>query len=87
LRDVLVSKIIPLLQEYFYDDWQSVCAVLNQSYQSGGGILREVEKSESLFSSEFEELLQFSNRKIFEIREEFLKGETLENAIREIYEI
>lgn len=42
LTEIFKTKIIPLLQEYFYDDWQSICAVLNQSYnnaKSDSGIL------------------------------------------------
>ena len=28
LRDVFLEKLIPLLQEYFYDDWTKICVIL-----------------------------------------------------------
>ncbi len=36
LQEIFEFKIIPLLKEYFHGDWESICAVLNQEYQSIG---------------------------------------------------
>jgi hypothetical protein len=36
VRRVLVERIIPLLQEYFHDDWARLCAVLGCGYETGG---------------------------------------------------
>ena len=33
LRDVFASRIIPLLQEYFFDDYEKIKLILNDSYQ------------------------------------------------------
>ena len=78
---MIISKIIPLLQEYFYDDWESVCAVLNQSFQKGGGILIKVESSKNLFSDEFSELIRFANRSIFKVNKDFK-----EMDLKKVYE-
>ncbi len=34
LEEVMENDILPLLKEYFYDDWKSICAVLNQDYKN-----------------------------------------------------
>lgn len=36
LRQVLVDRVIPLLQEYFYGAWDKICTVLGCPYDSGG---------------------------------------------------
>ena len=78
LRQVIISKIIPLLQEYFYDDWKSVCAVLNQSFKKGGEILVKTESSNNLFKDEFSELLEFSNSAIFSVNQNFSEFDVIQ---------
>ncbi len=36
LQSIFEYKIIPLLKEYFHSDWESICAILNQDYQTIG---------------------------------------------------
>ncbi len=74
LTEIIKTKIIPLLQEYFYDDWQSICAVLNQSYntpKSDSGILLSPNINKNIFNDEFEELIEFRNKKIFKVNNKF----------------
>ncbi len=40
LRQILVERVFPLLQEYFYDAWGSICAVLGCPYDPSGRPLR-----------------------------------------------
>jgi len=83
LREVMIKKVIPLLQEYFYDDWKSICAVLHQSYQNpkNNGLLIKKEINKKLFESEFDELFAYTNKTIFEINKEFS-----EEDIKKVYE-
>ena len=81
--EVMKKSIIPLLQEYFYDDWKSICAVLNQSYNTStdNRLFTVNQKNTKLFKSEFNDLLEYQNKKIFILKETF----TIED-IKSIYE-
>ena len=69
LQDVMEKSILPLLQEYFYDDWKSICAVLNQSYSNPkeNKILISQQENKNLFKSEFNDLTEYQNKKIFKL--------------------
>jgi 5-methylcytosine-specific restriction protein B len=83
MRSVMQKSIIPLLQEYFYDDWKSICAVLNQSYLNPkeNKILKVVQENNKLFKNEFNDLTEYQNKKVFNLRIDFSA-----NDIKEIYE-
>ena len=74
LADLFKNKIIPLLQEYFYDDWQKIKAVLNDDKNRSMPFVNAENQSmkESLFSSEFSERIDDSVE-IFRINEEGFK--------------
>jgi len=80
---VMRRSILPLLQEYFYDDWQSICAILNQSYKNvNENKLFEVnQKDINLFKSEFNELIEYQNKKIFKLKKNITKED-----LKTIYE-
>jgi 5-methylcytosine-specific restriction endonuclease McrBC GTP-binding regulatory subunit McrB len=82
-KKIIKTKIIPLLQEYFYDDWKSICAVLNQPYETPNistGLLESESMDDNLFLPDFNDLIEYSNQTIFKIREDFN-----EEDIKEIY--
>lgn len=62
LHEVFKNKIIPLLQEYFYDDYAKIIAVLNNN-----GMIKEKNKSQfsDLFDGKFSEL--DSEKVVYEI--------------------
>lgn len=62
LHEVFKNKIIPLLQEYFYDDYAKIIAVLNDN-----GMIKEKNKSQfsDLFDGKFSEL--DSEKVVYEI--------------------
>ena len=62
LKEIFVKKIIPLLQEYFYDDYAKIDAVLN-----GNKMIEITEvKVSSLFSKKDKDL-ELDDKKIYKI--------------------
>ncbi len=70
LYDLFKNKIIPLLQEYFYDDWQKINLVFNDN----GFIKSKLVKTKELFSNckDFEDIDE--DKDIFYLDEGALKA-------------
>ena len=89
LRLVFASRVIPLLQEYFYGDWHKICTVLGCPYDEDGKLRRDkghpiVEASK--FSAEdtlgFDDD-EYEDRVDFSIRSDFQnKGMSEEHLAR-----
>ena len=86
LREVFLDSIIPLLQEYFYGDWEKLCLVLGCPYnpESGGALTNNkypIVKSKKLVTDRtpWFDRDDFEIRLRYEINSEFIeaKGNTL----------
>ncbi len=64
LSNIFKQKVIPQLQEYFFDDWAKINLVLN-----GNGMLqsKSIEKSVIFPNVDFEELGYFEDKKAWEL--------------------
>lgn len=84
LQVIFTDKIIPLLQEYFYDDWRSICAVLNQPSKENGGngewILSKMIGHDKAFLPEFGEIANFKNTATYRASKEIIP-----EAVKKIY--
>ncbi|MEK5760480.1 hypothetical protein V3527_17865, partial [Acinetobacter variabilis] len=58
LASIFTQKIIPQLQEYFFDDWAKINLVF---FNNGMLIADDIFKKNNLFPSNFEEELGYSN--------------------------
>lgn len=88
IQRVFENKIIPLLQEYFYDDYQKIQAILNDTNEiyifknpSSKYTMLFSNKFEEIFDWDLEEEAQYSihNTVSIEKFEEFLKNVTVTN--------
>ena len=65
LDGVMRNKVIPLLQEYFYDDWEKIALVLNDGF-----IVKETQDTRKLFDSMDDEYIE-EDKYIYNIAEDF----------------
>ena len=73
LSNIFKNKIIPLLQEYFYDDWEKIRLVLNDN-----GFIKEKTLEKNLFKIDLfedyeEKNIYMINYKAFEDKENYIK--------------
>ena len=99
LADIFKNKIIPLLQEYFYDDYEKIRLVLGDNQKEKVGIpqfiLREQTKAEELFGPAVSDEIEFSggkytysiNKGLFEDSKENYIPKEREAAFVGIYDI
>ena len=80
LENLFANKVIPLLQEYFYDDWEKIRLVLgdNQEKQEEFQFIKE-KKSSNLFGNGNE-----GDKKIYRVNEEAL---TNPETYKKIYKL
>lgn len=92
LRETLLKNIIPLLQEYFYGDWEKICLVLGCANNGNGSTSKNpypVIKAEKLVEKD---ILGFDHQDYddcyrYEVKPEFIEstGEMLERFLVSLY--
>lgn len=81
LRRVFATQVIPLLQEYFYDDFARVQQVLSNSRGHSAFVKREVMQADALFGTHASTGIDERTRYSFSPREDWSQA-----AFRSIYE-
>jgi 5-methylcytosine-specific restriction protein B len=75
LDSVMRNKVIPLLQEYFYDDWEKIRLVLNEGF-----IVRDKQEADKLFDIVIDDEYNEDGKYTYSIASDFN-----EDAYRKIY--
>jgi 5-methylcytosine-specific restriction protein B len=73
LQEIFKYKIIPLLKEYFHNDWEVICAVLGQDHNSENNpLLETLVEQKDLFKSSADKFKAQKNKKmIFKLKDDF----------------
>ncbi|MDD3056351.1 MAG: AAA family ATPase [Aliarcobacter sp.] len=64
LENIFKNKIIPLLQEYFYDDWEKILMVL------GNGFIEKKDISDDIFDYKVNDYLE-EEKSVYKIKDKF----------------
>ena len=64
LEKIFKNKIIPLLQEYFYDDWEKILMVL------GNGFIEKNSIKDDIFDYKVDEYLE-EEKSVYKIKDKF----------------
>ena len=91
LENIFKNKIIPLLQEYFYDDWEKIRLVLADNQKEKKDDTKELQfikikkdyDVNKLFGDSSHELLVDDETKIYEINKEAFKNK---ESYKKVYE-
>lgn len=93
LKDILLRNIIPLLQEYFYGDWEKICLVLGCGSNGNGSISKNPKPIITTLKLVESTILGFDHQDYndsyrYEITSEFVKseGDTLKDFFVGIYQ-
>jgi 5-methylcytosine-specific restriction protein B len=86
LENIFRNKIIPLLQEYFYDDWGKISMVLGDNQKEEEYQFIKIKKDytiSKLFGSNISDIDMDTEQKVYEINTNALKKE---ESYKKIYE-
>jgi len=76
LDSVMRNKVIPLLQEYFYDDWEKIRLVLNDGF-----IERDTQDASKLFEAIKDEYME-DDKYVYSIASDFALDSYIEFMIK-----